>query len=173
MTEETKHPGGRPTKFKPEYCEQARKLSLLGLTDTELAEFFEVNEDTVHEWKKVHPEFSESLRAGKTKADAEIAHSLHDRAKGAEWTEEQPFKVKNITYENGKKVSETEEVITVTVKKKAPPDTQAASLWLRNRRSSKWRDTQHVEQTVMPKEAPTEFASPEEAAAAYSEFIKK
>jgi hypothetical protein len=52
------------------------------------------------------------------------------------------------------------------------PDTQAASLWLRNRRSKNWRDTQHIEQTVTEKESPTEFASPEEAAAAYAEHIK-
>ena len=35
---------GRPSKFKPEYVEQARKLTQLGATDREVAEFFEVSE---------------------------------------------------------------------------------------------------------------------------------
>lgn len=33
-------PAGRPTKFKPEFAEQARKLAALGATDREAAEFF-------------------------------------------------------------------------------------------------------------------------------------
>jgi hypothetical protein len=159
---------GRPTKFKSEYCEQVKKLALLGLTDTEMAEFFEVCEDTFHEWKKVYPEFSESSRAGKIRADAEIAHSLYDRAKGAQWVEQSAFKIRNQTGAG----MFTEEVQIVEIKKAAPPDTQAASLWLRNRRSRNWRDTQHIEQTVTEKEAPTEFPTDEEAAAGYAEHIK-
>lgn len=159
---------GRPTKYKPEYCEQAKKLALLGLTDAEMAEFFEVCEDTLHEWKKVYPEFSESSRAGKVRADAEIANSLYHRAKGAQWTEQVAFKVRNQTGSG----AFTEEVQIVELQKAAPPDTQAASLWLRNRRARNWRDTQHIEQTVTEKEAPTEFVDPQEAASAYAEAMK-
>lgn len=161
-------PVGRPTKYKPEYCEQVKKLALLGLTDVEMSEFFEICEDTLYDWKKGYPEFSEASRAGKVKADAEIAHSLYDRAKGAQWTEQVAFKIRN-QQESG---VFTEEVQIVEIKKAAPPDTQAASLWLRNRRARNWRDTQHIEQTVTEKEAPTEFATAEEAAAAYAEHIK-
>lgn len=169
MTEESPNPIGRPTKYKPEYCDQAKKLALLGLTDVEMAEFFEICEDTLYEWKNVHPEFSEAAGAGKIKADAEIAHSLYDRAKGARWTEQAAFKVRNQLQPG----VFTEEVQIVELQKAAPPDTQAASLWLRNRRPKSWRDTQHIEQTVTEKDAPTEFATPEEAAAAYAEYIKK
>jgi hypothetical protein len=31
---------GRPSKFDPEYVEQARKLALLGATDAEMADFW-------------------------------------------------------------------------------------------------------------------------------------
>lgn len=34
---------GRPTKYKPEYAEQASKLCALGATDAQLADFFESN----------------------------------------------------------------------------------------------------------------------------------
>ena len=29
----------RPSKYKPEYCEQGRKLALLGATDIQVADF--------------------------------------------------------------------------------------------------------------------------------------
>ncbi len=34
----------RPTKYQEAYAEQARKLCLLGYTDAELADFFEVSD---------------------------------------------------------------------------------------------------------------------------------
>jgi hypothetical protein len=168
MSSESPPRPGQPTKYKPEYCEQVKRLALLGLTDEEMAEFFEVCKDTFYEWKKIYPEFSDATNAGKIRADAEIAHSLYDRAKGAQWTEQVAFKIRNQT-ESG---VFTEEVQIIEVKKAAPPDTQAASLWLRNRRPKSWRDTQHIEQTVTEKEAPTEFPTDEEAAAGYAEHIK-
>ena len=123
---------GRPTKYKDEYSGKAYKLCLLGATDAELADFFEVNEDTINEWKKVHPEFSESLKKGKKIADAEIASKLYHRAKG---------------YEHPELVTATfQGVITDTmiVTKHYPPDTTAAIFWLKNRQKDKWRDKQEI-----------------------------
>ena len=40
--------GGRPTKFKPEYVEQAHKLAVRGWTDAELADFFKVATSTIY-----------------------------------------------------------------------------------------------------------------------------
>ncbi len=76
------HPGGRPTKYQAAYAEQARKLCLLGATDIELADFFEVHEDTIYEWKKVYKKFSEAIKKGKQLADATVASKLYHRATG-------------------------------------------------------------------------------------------
>lgn len=122
---------GRPSLYRPEYAEQARKLCLLGATDKQLADFFNVTEQTINGWKIDFPEFFESLRAGKMKADAEVASKLYDRAIGAEWVEQQAFKVK--------KGKDNEEVVIVDVRKAAPPDTPAIALWLHNRKSDLWR----------------------------------
>lgn len=143
--EKQSNPVGRPTKYKSQYVEQVFKLSLLGATDREVADFFEVCEDTIHTWKLEYPEFSESIQSGKVKADYNVAHKLYDKALGAEWIEEQAFKVKKKWYNENGKPEEEESVVTVPVKRAAPPDTQAMSLWLRNRQSGKWRDNQHVE----------------------------
>lgn len=125
--------GGRPSKYKPEYNEQAYKLCLLGATDKDLANFFDVNEDTIYEWKKEYPEFSESLKKGKDIADATVAQKLYHRAIGYD------CKVtKFATYEG----RITDEVNYI---EHHPPDTTAAIFWLKNRQKSKWRDKQDIE----------------------------
>jgi DNA-binding XRE family transcriptional regulator len=126
---------GRPTKYKAEYADQAYKLTLLGATDAQLADFFGVTEQTFNAWKKSHPEFLESITRGKDLADAEIAAALYHRAKGYSHPEDKIFN------NNG------QEMVVPTIKH-YPPDTQAASLWLRNRQPGRWRDKQQVEHSV-------------------------
>ena len=70
----------RPTKYQEAYAEQARKLCLLGYTDAELADFFEVSESTINKWKLDYPKFSESIKKGKAVADAEVSDRLYQRA---------------------------------------------------------------------------------------------
>lgn len=119
---------GRPTKYKPEYDEQAYKLCLLGHTDEELASFFEVHVSTIYEWKLTHESFSESIKKGKEFADVDVAQSLYKRATGMTLTK-QVFK--------GESLVEVEDEIA--------PDTTAMIFWLKNRQPKKWRDKQVTE----------------------------
>lgn len=124
--------GGRPTDYREEYNELAYKYCLLGATDKQLAEYFEVSEATINNWKKEYPQFLESIMNGREKADAEIAASLYHRAKGYSHPDVH--------------VSNYQGVVTLTeLTKHYPPDTQAASLWLRNRQKDRWRDKQEME----------------------------
>jgi len=123
---------GRPTKYKPEYNDQTYKLCLLGATDKEIANFFEVDEATINRWKLDHPEFCESLKGGKEKADAEVGNKLFERATG--------YKHKDIYITQFKG-----EIIKEDIIKHYPPDTTAAIFWLKNRQSAKWRDKQEIE----------------------------
>jgi hypothetical protein len=119
--------GGRPTKYKPAYAKQAYKLCLLGATDKELSEFFEVNESTIRAWKKDIIEFSVSLKRGKETADAEVAEKLFKRATGYSHPD------LDIKMHEGK-------AVITKLKKHYPPDTTAAIFWLKNRRIQNWRD---------------------------------
>lgn len=139
--------GGRPTDYKPEYCDQATKLCKLGATDAELAEFFDVCEATINNWKVAHPEFLESIKKGKTIADMQVAEKLYDRACGAVTVHQQAFKLKDTVYENGRKVSETERIEIVDLASESPPDTTAGIFWLKNRKADVWRDKQEHEVT--------------------------
>jgi hypothetical protein len=128
-----KHPGGRPTDYRPEYAEQAEKLCKLGATDAELGEFFGVTEQTVNNWKNAHPVFFESLKKGKTLADAEVASKLYHRATGYSHDA-----VKIVANPGGQHHS-------VKYTEHYAPDTTAAIFWLKNRQREKWRDKVETE----------------------------
>jgi hypothetical protein len=137
---------GRPSAFKPEFIQQAYKLCLLGATDAKLGDFFGVSEQTVNAWKFANTDFLESITHGKLLADAEVAEALYNRARGYSHKEDD---IRTLTLPAGKG---SKIVITPTIKH-YPPDTQAASLWLRNRQPADWRDKtelQHGNDPVNP-----------------------
>lgn len=160
-----KRPVGRPTLYKEEYAQQAYRLCLLGATDKEMADFFGVSEQTLNSWKTEFPIFLESMGNGKIAADAKVAESLFKRATG--YTAK-----KVVTASIGGVITDVKEVDEYI-----GPDTPAASLWLRNRQSAKWRDKldlEHAgkdggpiktEHTQMP-------LDPVEAAKAYQRMIQ-
>lgn len=125
----------RPTDYKEEYCEQAEKLCKLGATDAELADFFEVVESTLNLWKLEHPEFSESIKRGKTLADANVAERLYQRAMGYSHDAVKIFPDGGGKGEDGQK-----QPLVVPYTEHYPPDTAAAIFWLKNRQRKKWRD---------------------------------
>ena len=53
----TKTKTGRPSKYQPSFNARAEKLCRLGATDKDLADFFEVSEMTINNWKLKHPAF--------------------------------------------------------------------------------------------------------------------
>lgn len=112
-----------------------------GATDTELAAYFDVAESTLNKWKKEHPEFSESLKQGKSETDIDVAASLHKRAIGSTVKEVK----RQYLEENGKR---TGEVRVTETEKEVPPDTTACIYWLKNRQPAQWRDKVTVEQTT-------------------------
>lgn len=122
----------RPSKFQPEYVEQARKLAQLGATDKEIADFFEVHEATLNRWKAEYPELCESLKSGKAHADDRVERSLYHRAIGYKHDAVKIFQNNGIPLE-------------VPYIEHFPPDTTAAIFWLKNRRPAEWRDKRETE----------------------------
>lgn len=128
---------GRPSLYKPAYNKLAEKYCKLGLIDREIADLFDVSEKTLNTWKKQHPDFLQSLKRGKSVADAEVANSLFKRATGFTHPDSQIF------YD-----SKAGKSITVKTVKHYAPDTTAAIFWLKNRQPNKWRDKQEVENSI-------------------------
>jgi hypothetical protein len=116
---------GRPTDYDPQMGVVATKLCRLGAVDREIAEFFGVAESTLNLWKLKHPEFSESLKAGKDAFDERVERALGNRAVGYTFDSE-----KIMQFEGG--------VIRAKTVEHVPPDVTAAIFWLKNRRRDRW-----------------------------------
>lgn len=139
--------GGRPTLYKEEYNEQAYKLCLLGATDKELADFFDVTETTINNWKNEYEVFFESIRNGKKIADMDVAHSLYQTTQDRTVIEQQAFKCKEVYYNDEGKRIESEKIEIVDVEKVIPADFRSQQFWLKNRKADSWRDKTEVENT--------------------------
>lgn len=131
---------GRPTLYEPSFARQAEKLSELGATDQELADFFEVEVRTIYRWKHEHDEFCQSLKVGKQVADTRVERSLYQKAIGYEQDEVKIFMP-----------SGASEPVYAPFRAKVAPDTTAAIFWLKNRQSAAWRDKTEIEH-ILPEE---------------------
>ncbi len=128
---------GRPTAFKKEFVEQARKLCLLGATDIELADFFTVDVSTIYRWKHTQEGFCEAVTCGKEMADARVERSFYNRAVG-------------YTYDSVKifMPSGAESPVYAPFREHVPADTGAAFNWLKNRKPDEWRDKTQVDMNL-------------------------
>lgn len=124
---------GRPSLYDPiKTPALAKKYALLGLTDIEISGALDISEDTFYAWKRKYPAFSEGVNEGKLYADAEIANSVYNRARG-------------MTVKSTKAVALRDRVEVVEVEDFLPPDVAAARYWLNNRQPNRWQDRKNVE----------------------------
>lgn len=150
---------GRPRKW--DELEMDGKIDLVtgwfrnGATMEQIAENLGVNVSTLYEWKRDYPQFSEAIKIGRDFADIMVENALFQNALGYEYEEE--------TVTNSGQV--------VKVKKKAAGNTAAQIFWLKNRKSSVWRDKQNIEHsgTMVQQHVDLSNLSDEELA----ELVKK
>ena len=69
------NPIGRPSEYKPEYCDLIKTYLKDGKSLVSFASLLDVHTDTIQEWAKVHPAFSVAKKIA-------LMHSQH-------WWEEQ------------------------------------------------------------------------------------
>lgn len=168
-----KAPGkiGRPTKYRPEFLGQARKLAAMGHTEAEIASFFEVHVRNFRRWKISHPELAAALVPGKAEAIEQVTKSLFRQAVGYSHDA-----VKIMLGRDGKPV-------IVNYVEQVPANVAAGIFWLKNVDPEHWRDRrEYVDPSVegvtikgglpddekpatpaaVPSAAPTETAAPDE-----------
>jgi hypothetical protein len=120
---------GRPTLYKPEYAEQARKLCRLGATDSQVADFFEIGTTTFYRWRQDHPDFADAVTEGKEICDNQVEQALHRRAVGFQ------YEAVRVFMPAGAKAP-----LPVPYPVQVIPDVRAAQHWLRFRRPQEWSD---------------------------------
>ena len=139
---------GRPTKWNDNICQVMLRLYAKGKTDLEVCELVGIDKTTLYEWKKRYPEFKESIKEIRAKADELVENALYQSAMGYEHDSEE---IKVMTDETGKQV-----IKRVKTKKKYPPNPKSLQFWLKNRQPEKWRDEKHVTGTVTLEDLLTE-----------------
>lgn len=157
MSEITIKKNGRPTKYKPEMDDVAFQMASEGSIEAAIANTLGINPDTLGEWKKSNLGFSEALQRGKDIADSKVQESLYKRAVGYTHPAVKIFQRGWAKKLNPNSSDESEQsndgevpsdALIVPYTEHYPPDTNAASLWLRNRRKEEWRDQNQTEHTV-------------------------
>jgi len=124
---------GRPSKYDSNYHDKlVFKLCLLGATDKQIADIFEISEVTLNAWKNTQSSFLKSLKKGKEEADSKVAKSLFQRATGYEHEEDKLFQ-----YDGN--------ILSERITKHYPPDVVACIFWLKNRQPELWRDKTEIE----------------------------
>ena len=64
----TKHPGGRPTIYRPEMCQQLIEAMAGGHSAEAGAAKIGISARSVYEWQKLHPEFLQAIQEGRHRA---------------------------------------------------------------------------------------------------------
>ncbi len=85
-------PAGRPSKYKPEYCQSLIEHMSEGLSFESYAGLCDCSIDTLYEWAKVQSEFSEAKRIGASKSmlfwerlGLDGARGIHDKFNASTW----------------------------------------------------------------------------------------
>ena len=73
---------GRPSSYRADFCQRVIELMAQGRSLDGCASLLGVHPDSLYEWQKVHPEFSEAVRAGRAAATAFWEGRLLDVAQG-------------------------------------------------------------------------------------------
>ena len=107
-----------------------------GLTDEQIFKNLGIGRDSFYRYKDKYSEFSDALKKGKEVADIEVENALFKRAIGYKYKEV----IKEVKEIDGKKSTYEKEVI-----KEMPGDVGAQIFWLKNRKSSKWKDKQDID----------------------------
>lgn len=120
-----------------------------GLTDEQIAHNIGIVPSTLYEWKKKHSEISEALKKGKEVIDRQVENALLKRALGYEYEEVKQIIEKDEMGKDRKRIEKTV--------KQVIPDITAQIFWLKNRKSTEWRNGKETDARINKLEADTEY----------------
>lgn len=100
-------PGGRPTDYRPEYCDLVIETMAEGLSLTAFAGRIRVARETVYAWIEAHREFSDAVSRARPTRDLWWELKLQRSRKGAETTASM-FALKNCAPDEWRDLKHTE-----------------------------------------------------------------
>lgn len=123
---------GRPSQVDVIDRDEVTRLCMLGLTNRQLAQFYDVNETTIDRWIADNESFERAVKDGRVHADANVAKALYQRAIGCSHDDEYISTYQGVP-------------VVVPTKKHYPPDPNAAFKWLSVRRKEHWAEITRLE----------------------------
>ncbi len=129
-----------------------QKLEMLareGHCDDELIRRLGIGRSTFYRYKKEFPAFAAALEQGRKHTDRAVEEALFRKATGYIQRILKPVKLKEVIYENGKKVQETERLELAEEEQYFPPDTNSALFWLKNRCPDRWQEGDREEEDAL------------------------
>ena len=81
-----------------------------GLSEEQIAKNRGIGRTTLYEWKQKEPNIANTIKKGKEVVDFEVENALLKKALGYNVPLRKAFKVKEVIYENGKRLKETERI---------------------------------------------------------------
>ena len=124
--------------FEESMIEEVFKLARFGMTNKEIAEFYNISVSTFEGYQRKYPEFNGSLQKGRLLDSLKVVASLHKQALGYDVEEEQSnYKIdkqgnKTLTFQK-------------TTTKHIQPNTTACIYILKTRHGDKWMDLYKAE----------------------------
>ena len=119
----------RPSSFySRKYASQAATVAMLGASDAQLADFFDISISNLHNWKIRFEDFGDAIKRANDALTPWIERSFAHRALGYDYDEEK------VWYDAGRG-----EVIRAMVRTHVPPDVAAAKHWLERCGAQRWR----------------------------------
>lgn len=152
LTKESRQ-DGRPNKYNDIYHPKAAyEIMRLGATKKKCAEILGITEETLYQWIREYPEFSESIKRGiDFYASSNVEKALGKRAVGFSYSEKtyEKMPLPSIIVEKGQRkdriistlravIDAEAPVLTKIVHKHYPPDVAAIKFFLSNREPERW-----------------------------------
>lgn len=124
-------------KYQDDLAEEVRRLAKFGLTNEEIAEFYEISTATFLRYQRDIPEFRDAITTGRMLDSMNVVDSLHKQALGYMVEEE----------ETAEHVTRQGDIVVLkkTVKKFVQPSATAAIYLLKTRHGDKWMDIVRTE----------------------------
>lgn len=119
-----------------------------GLTYEQIAKNMGIGLTTLKEWRQKEPTIQSTLKKGREVVDFEVENALLKKALGYNVPIQKAMKIKDVEYENGKKIKEIERIEYYKEEMHIPADTTAQIFWLKNRKAKDWKD--RVETPIDP-----------------------
>ncbi|MET3995025.1 formylmethanofuran dehydrogenase subunit A [Bradyrhizobium sp. S3.9.2] len=98
---------GRPSEYKPEYCEMVIEAMARGLSLTAFAGMIRKSRDTVYQWVTVHRDFADAVSRARSARTLALEEKLLRSRKGAETTAAM-FALKNAQPDEWRDLKHTE-----------------------------------------------------------------